>query len=150
MSLALLAHCEPSRREPTCHTSGIALARVDRPAAAVEFLIVLVAGHGLLRPAGRVASGGDGHGQDGLAGQGRDDCVEAAVTGHGLDDHGRVARGTGLAAAISTVAPGAVFPLTVAWVCWVVRPGSWLARMSSVIPGQPSTWRAGSPPRRVP
>jgi hypothetical protein len=36
---------------------------------------------------------------------------------------------------MSTVAPGAVFPLTVAWVCWVVRPGSWLARMSSVMAG---------------
>ena len=70
---------------------------LDRPAAAVEFLIVLVAGHGLLRPAGRVGSGGDGYGQDALAGRGRDDGVEAAVgAGHGMDDHGRVARGTGL------------------------------------------------------
>ncbi len=57
----------------------------------------VVAGHGLLRPAGRVASGGDGHGQDALARRGRDDGVEAAVgAGHGLDDHGRVVRGTGL------------------------------------------------------
>ena len=36
---------------------------------------------------------------------------------------------------MSTVAPGVVLPVTVAWVCWVVRPGSWLARMSSVMPG---------------
>ena len=37
--------------------------------------------------------------------------------------------------AMVTAAPGAVFPVTVAWVCWVIRPASWLARMSSVIPG---------------
>src|SRR5580658_3419890 len=36
---------------------------------------------------------------------------------------------------MSTVAPGVVLPVTVAWVCWVVRPGSWLARMSSVMAG---------------
>ena len=37
--------------------------------------------------------------------------------------------------AMSTVAPGAVFPLTVAWVRVVIRPGSWLARTSSVTLG---------------
>src|SRR5580693_2489505 len=36
---------------------------------------------------------------------------------------------------MSTVAPGVVFPLTVAWACWVVRLGSWLAKMSSVMAG---------------
>jgi hypothetical protein len=41
----------------------------------------------------------------------------------------------GWLAAMWTVAPGVVFPLPVAWACWMVRPGSWLARMSSVIPG---------------
>jgi hypothetical protein len=34
--------------------------------------------------------------------------------------------------AMSTIAPGAVFPLTVAWVCWVFRPDSWLAKAPDV------------------
>src|SRR6202043_4285998 len=37
--------------------------------------------------------------------------------------------------AMSMVGPGVVFPVTVAWASGVVRPGSWLARMSSVMPG---------------
>lgn len=37
--------------------------------------------------------------------------------------------------AMSTVAPGAVVSVTVAWVRVVLRPGSWPARMPSVTPG---------------
>src|SRR5436305_12475236 len=37
--------------------------------------------------------------------------------------------------AISTMAPGAVVPATEAWLLVVVMRGSWLARMSSVMPG---------------
>ncbi len=133
------------------HKAALRWRALDRPAAAVEVLIVLVAGHGLLRPAGRVASGGDGHGQDALAGRGRDDGVEAAIEPAMVWTITVVLPAVpGWPTAMSTVAPGAVFPLTVAWVCWVVGPGSWLARMSSVIAGAAVEVVGGSPPRRVP